>query len=39
MAKLALIYGMRLLPEEDLSEVKDARVVLKNGIITRTPTT
>jgi hypothetical protein len=31
MAKLALIYGMRLLPEEDLSEVKDASVVLKNG--------
>ncbi len=31
MAKLALIYGMRLLPEEDLSEVRDATVVLKNG--------
>jgi hypothetical protein len=31
MAKLALIYGMRLLPEEDLREVKDATVVLKNG--------
>ncbi len=31
MAKLALIYGMRLLPEEDLGEVKDATVVLKNG--------
>jgi hypothetical protein len=31
MAKLALIYGMRLLPEEDLSEVKEATVVLKNG--------
>ncbi len=31
MAKLALIYGMRLLPEEDLGEVKDAAVVLKNG--------
>jgi hypothetical protein len=31
MAKLALIYGMRLLPEEDLGEVKDAIVVLKNG--------
>jgi hypothetical protein len=31
MAKLALIYGMRLLPEEDLGEVKDASVVLKNG--------
>ncbi|HXN00115.1 MAG TPA: allantoinase [Candidatus Dormibacteraeota bacterium] len=31
MAKLALIYGMRLLPEEDLGELHDARVVLKNG--------
>jgi hypothetical protein len=31
MAKLALIYGMRLLPEEDLGEVKDATMVLKNG--------
>jgi hypothetical protein len=31
MAKLALVYGMRLLPEEDLGEVKDLTVVLKNG--------
>jgi hypothetical protein len=31
MAKLALIYGMRLLPVEDLGEVKEATVVLKNG--------
>jgi hypothetical protein len=31
MAKLALVYGMRLLPEEDLGEVKDATVVLQNG--------
>ena len=31
MAKLALVYGMRLLPAEDLSEVNDASVVLKNG--------
>jgi hypothetical protein len=31
MAKLALIYGMRLVPEEDLSEVKDATITLKNG--------
>jgi len=31
MAKLALIYGMRLLPSEDLAEVKDASVVLNNG--------
>ena len=31
MAKLALIYGMRLLPEEDLEQVQDATVRLKNG--------
>jgi hypothetical protein len=31
MAKLALVYGMRLLPEEDLAEVKEATVTLKNG--------
>jgi hypothetical protein len=31
MAKLALIYGMRLLPLDDLGEVKEATVVLKNG--------
>ena len=31
MAKLALVYGMRLLPAEDLSEVNDASVVWKNG--------
>jgi len=31
MAKLALIYGMRLLPLDDLGEVKEAVVVLKNG--------
>ena len=31
MAKLALIYGMRLLPLDDLGEVKDATVLLKNG--------
>ena len=31
MAKLALIYGMRLLPEDDLGEVKEATVVLQNG--------
>lgn len=31
MAKLALVYGMRLLPEDDLAEVKDATIVLKNG--------
>lgn len=31
MAKLALIYGMRLLPAEDLDEVSEATVKLKNG--------
>jgi len=31
MAKLALIYGMRLLPVDDLGEVKEATVVLTNG--------
>lgn len=31
MAKLALVYGMRLLPAEDLGEVRDATVVLKGG--------
>jgi hypothetical protein len=35
MAKLALIYGMRLLPVEDLGEVKEATVILKNGRTTR----
>jgi hypothetical protein len=35
MAKLALVYGLRLLPEEDLGEVRDATVVLKNGKTTR----
>jgi len=31
MAKLALVYGMRLFPAEDLAEVKDAEVALNNG--------
>jgi hypothetical protein len=31
MAKLALVYGMRLLPVEDLGEVQEATVVLTNG--------
>jgi hypothetical protein len=31
MAKLALIYGMRLLPSEDIDEVNEAEVKLKNG--------
>ncbi|HVS74398.1 MAG TPA: hypothetical protein VHE23_03145 [Candidatus Acidoferrales bacterium] len=31
MAKLALVYGMRLFPLEDLGEVREATVILKNG--------
>lgn len=31
MAKLALIYGMRLLPADELGEVGDATITLKNG--------
>jgi hypothetical protein len=31
MAKLALVYGMRLLPVEELGEVREGTVVLKNG--------
>jgi len=31
MAKLALIYGMRLFPAEELGEVSEATVTLKNG--------
>ncbi len=31
MANLTLVYGMRLLPSEDLAEVNNATVVLRNG--------
>jgi hypothetical protein len=31
MAKLALVYGMRLLPADEIDEVKDAEINLKNG--------
>jgi hypothetical protein len=31
MAKLALVYGMRLFPVEDLKEVREATVVLADG--------
>ena len=31
MAKLALIYGMRLLPADEVTELGDAPVKLKNG--------
>ena len=35
MAKLALVYGMRLFPSEELGEVKEATVVLRNGQTSR----
>ncbi len=31
MAKLALIYGMRLLPADDVEAVSEAEITLKNG--------
>jgi len=31
MAKLALVYGIRLLPLEEVDEVGDAEVKLKSG--------
>jgi hypothetical protein len=31
MAKLALVYGMRLFPAEELDAVENAAVQLKNG--------
>jgi hypothetical protein len=31
MAKLTLVYGMRLLPSDELEEVGDATIKLKNG--------
>ena len=31
MAKLALVYGMRLFPEEELGEISEAVVTLKDG--------
>jgi hypothetical protein len=31
MAKLALVYGMRLLPADELEQVSDAEIKLKNG--------
>jgi hypothetical protein len=31
MAKLALVYGMRLLPADELDKVADAELTLKNG--------
>jgi hypothetical protein len=31
MANLTLVYGMRLLPSEDIAEVGDAPIKLKSG--------
>ena len=31
MAKLALVYGMRLLPLDEIEAVEDAEITLKNG--------
>lgn len=31
MANLTLVYGLRLLPSEEISEVGDAPIKLKNG--------
>jgi hypothetical protein len=30
MAKLALVYGMRLFPAEDLGELQDATILLRD---------
>ncbi len=31
MANLTLVYGMRLLPADEVAEVRDAPLTLKNG--------
>ena len=31
MAKLALVYGVRMLPSDELESVSDAAIALKNG--------
>lgn len=31
MAKLALVYGMRLFPADELAEVREATLTLKDG--------
>ncbi|WP_263366413.1 allantoinase [Edaphobacter bradus] len=31
MANLTLVYGMRLLPADEVAEVSDAAIALKNG--------
>ena len=35
MAKLALVYGMRLFPADELGEVTEALVTLKDGRTSR----
>jgi hypothetical protein len=35
MAKLALVYGMRLFPAEELDELGEAAVTLKDGRTSR----
>jgi len=31
MAKLAMVYGVRLLPADELESVEEAKIKLKNG--------
>lgn len=31
MAKLAMVYGVRLLPADEMESVEDAKIRLKNG--------
>jgi hypothetical protein len=31
MPKLSLVYGLRLLPADEMAEVSNAEIVLKNG--------
>jgi hypothetical protein len=35
MRQLTMVYGLRLLPSEEVAEVRDAEVVLRNGRSTR----
>jgi hypothetical protein len=35
MAKLSLVYGLRLFPSDDLGEIGEATLTLKNGRTTR----
>ena len=35
MAKLALVYGMRLFPADELGEVGEAEITLKDGRTSR----